>query len=104
MLFGAVGMSKNFKLFLTLIFGFLIGLSLKRVYEANVFHAWTWPSPPIVVNCYGKVLPEIVVVRAVVYSVFVAWWLALLFLLLLCLLLLFGGESIIKNNNNKMLC
>ena len=60
-------MSRNFKLFLTLIFGFSIGLTMKRVYEQNVFHAWVWPEPPIVVNCYGKALPEIVVVRAIEY-------------------------------------
>tara|TARA_B100001093_G_scaffold520343_1_gene614868 strand:- start:860 stop:1366 length:507 start_codon:yes stop_codon:yes gene_type:complete len=60
-------MSRNLKLFLTLIFGFCLGLTIKRVYEANVFHAWVWPEPPIVINCYGKVLPEIVVVRAIDY-------------------------------------
>ena len=69
MLFGVVVMSRNFKLFLTLLFGFSIGLVMKRVYEENVFHAWVWPEPPIVINCYGKALPEIVVVRAIDYWV-----------------------------------
>ena len=67
MQFGVVRVSRNFKLFLTLIFGFCLGLAMKRVYEANVFHAWVWPEPPIVVNCYGAALPEIVVVRAIEY-------------------------------------
>jgi len=60
-------MNKHFKLFLTLIFGFILGLSLKRVYESNVFHAWSWPEPPVIINCYGKALPEAVVVRAIEY-------------------------------------
>mgnify|MGYP001284725442 FL=1 len=67
MLFGDAAMSRNFKLFLTLIFGFCIGLGAKRIYESTVFHAWVWPNPPVVVNCYGKALPEVVVVRAVEY-------------------------------------
>jgi len=60
-------MSKHFKLFLTLMLGFFLGLGMKRVYELNVFQAWVWPEPPVILNCYGKPLPEIVVVRAVNY-------------------------------------
>ena len=67
MQFGDVKVSKNFKLFLTLVFGFCLGLMIKRVYEASVFHAWVWPDPPVVINCYGKPLPEVVVVRAIEY-------------------------------------
>ena len=64
---GVAAMSKNVKLFLTLIFGFFLGLVIKRVYEENIFHAWTWPRPPVVLNCYGNPLPEEVVVRAIGY-------------------------------------
>ena len=60
-------MSNHFKLFITLIFGFFLGLFIKRVYEENVFHAWVWPDAPVVLNCYGAALPEIVVVRAIDY-------------------------------------
>jgi hypothetical protein len=60
-------MSKQFNLFITLIFGFFLGLGMKRVYEANVFQAWVWPEPPVILNCYGKPLPEIVVIRAINY-------------------------------------
>ena len=65
MLYGVAVMSKNIKLFLILLFGFCLGLTIKRVYEESVFHAWVWPEPPVVLNCYGKPLPEIVVVRAI---------------------------------------
>ena len=64
---GVAVVSKNLKLFLTLMFGFCLGLAIKRVYEANVFHAWSWPQPPVILNCYGAPLPEIVVVRAINY-------------------------------------
>ena len=60
-------MNRFSKLFLSLMLGFSIGLSFKGVYESNVFYAYKWKSPPVVVNCYGKILPEIVVVRAIEY-------------------------------------
>ena len=67
MQFGVVVVSNYVKLFFTLIFGFFLGVTIKRVYEENVFHAWVWPEPPVVLNCYGKALPEEVVVRAIEY-------------------------------------
>ena len=67
MQYGVVVMSKNAKLFLTLIFGFILGLAIKIVYEKNIFHAWSWPEAPVVLNCYGKALPEAVIVRAIDY-------------------------------------
>ena len=60
-------MSKYVKLFFTLIFGFCLGLMIKSVYEENVFHAWVWPEAPVVLNCYGRALPEAVIVRAIDY-------------------------------------
>lgn len=64
---GVVVMSRAFKLILVGILGFLIGLSIKFVYESNVFHAFKWGDPPIILNCYGTPLPEAVVVRAIDY-------------------------------------
>jgi hypothetical protein len=64
---GVVVMNKYLKLFITLIVGFIVGLTMKVVYEKNVFQAWVWPEPPIVLNCYGKIFPEVVVVRAIDY-------------------------------------
>ena len=64
---GVAAMSKAFKLFLVGILGFLVGLSFKTVYEKNVFHAYKWLDPPVILNCYGEPLPEVVVVRAIDY-------------------------------------
>ena len=67
MQFGDVEMSKAFKLFLVGVLGFIIGISGKVVYEKTVFHAFKWGDPPVIINCYGKPLPEAVVVRAIDY-------------------------------------
>lgn len=60
-------MNKNLYLLLSLIFGLVAGFCFKRTYSQNVFHAFVWHNPPIVLNCYGNVLPESVVVRAIDY-------------------------------------
>ena len=60
-------MSKYAKALLSLILGFVVGLNIKFVYESNVFHAYKWGDPPVILNCYGATLPEAVVVRAIDY-------------------------------------
>ena len=60
-------MSRAFKLILVGILGFLVGISIKVAYKSTVFHAYKWGDPPIILNCYGKTLPETVVIRAIDY-------------------------------------
>ena len=49
------------------IFGFLLGLSLKVVYESTTFKPYEWDRPPIIANCYGPDFSEVYITRAIHY-------------------------------------
>ncbi len=56
-------------MFLVFCIGFVIGLFLQVVYEANVLKAYDCPDnyPPIILNCYGEDFSELQMTRAISY-------------------------------------
>lgn len=47
--------------------GFFSGQCIKFTYEATTFQPYHWPTPPIIVNCYGKDFSELQMIRAIDY-------------------------------------
>ena len=47
--------------------GFLLGLSMKFVYESTTFKPYGWDRPPIIANCYGPDFDEVYITRAIHY-------------------------------------
>ena len=54
-------------LVLSFIAGFLMGLSMKLVYESTAFKPYSWDRPPIIANCYGSDFDEVYITRAIHY-------------------------------------
>ncbi len=47
-----------------LVAGFMLGIGIKFVYEANTFKPYEWKSAPIIANCYGDDFSELQMTRA----------------------------------------
>ena len=52
---------------ISFVIGFSFGSFFKVAYEAIVFDAYAWDSPPIILNCYGEDFEELQLVRAIEY-------------------------------------
>lgn len=54
-------------LFSSLIFGFLLGIGIKFIYESTTFKPYEWDRAPIIANCYGPDFNELQITRAIHY-------------------------------------
>ena len=54
-------------LLLSFIVGFMLGLSMKVVYESTTFKPYAWDRAPIIANCYGPDFDEVYITRAIHY-------------------------------------
>lgn len=53
------------RMFAALIAGFLIGLTIKNVYNLTARQPSQWKYPPIILNCTGNKINESTIIRAV---------------------------------------
>ena len=51
----------------TFIFGFVLGLTGKIIYESSTIKPYYWENLPIIVNCYGQDFDEVAMIRAIDY-------------------------------------
>lgn len=65
----AIKMTKLIKNFVIYLVSFFVGLAIGGAiiisYEANTVKPWSWASPPIIVNCYGKELNNLYIIPGV---------------------------------------
>ena len=58
-------MKRVWQLFTALILGFLLGLTIKNIYNLTARQPHKWKDKPIIVNCAGNDIKESTIKRAV---------------------------------------